>query len=527
MCEWRVTERAKLATTYVIALLLVVLSMIVQVAGAIEATPTVLPKNGTVIITAYKANVIDTTPAASASNKLFTIGEVYIIELFNSGSTPVNLTEVRLLDTANPARELLFNKTERTGWLEPGKHVVLAADGAVSANTTYKLLGWNGITPMAASRPASLSVVYGDNRASSVDISGDNILRKRTFGSASYNATFQDAVGPSDTADVTIWDRLYDDGLYAPPATAAGLAIIEIYPYSSSRSPFDSSILCGDYIKIVNTSDHTIDLDEYVLRTDSSSASRTTANTFSLAGTLQPGDTHVVYRTDTGAAISLTNSGGYIWLEDKWGIEQYTDTVAHYESAGSSRQGYSYALAEDGTWQWTSTPQPYGDNTITVPIAEAAPCPEGKYRNPDTNRCRNIEDVISDLVPCGEGKERSPETNRCRNIASIASSLTPCKEGQERNPATNRCRSIASAIAELLPCDEGYERNPATNRCRKVKDANVLGAEYPVEPYKQEGVALATWWIVGGIAALAAGYGVWEWRREIGAGLARVLRRRK
>ena len=389
--------------------------MIVQVAGAIEATPTVLPKNGTVIITAYKANVIDTTPAASASNKLFTIGEVYIIELFNSGSTPVNLTEVRLLDTANPARELLFNKTERTGWLEPGKHVVLAADGAVSANTTYKLLGWNGIAPMAAARPASLSVVYGDNRASSVDISGDNILRKRTFGSASYNATFQDAVGPSDTADVTIWDRLYDDGLYAPPATAAGLAIIEIYPYSSSCSPFDSSILCGDYIKIVNTSDHTIDLDEYVLRTDSSSASRTTANTFSLAGTLQPGDTHVVSRTDTGAALSLTNSGGYIWLEDKWGIEQYTDTVAHYESAGSSRQGYSYALAEDGTWQWTSTPQPYGDNTITVPIAEAAPCPEGKYRNPDTNRCRNIEDVISDLVPCGEGKERSPETNRCRN----------------------------------------------------------------------------------------------------------------
>ena len=58
----------------------------------------------------------------------------------------------------------------------------------------YKLLGWNGITPMAAARPASLSVVYGDNRASSVDISGENILRKRTFGSASYNATFQDAV---------------------------------------------------------------------------------------------------------------------------------------------------------------------------------------------------------------------------------------------------------------------------------------------------------------------------------------------
>lgn len=527
MREWRVINRATLATTYVVALLLVVLSMIVRVAGAIEVTPTVLPKNGTVIITAYKANVIDTTPAASASNKLFTIGEVYIIELFNSGNAPVDLAEVRLLDTANPARELLFNKTERAGWLEPGKHVVLATDGAVSNETTYALLGWSNAAELVATRPASISVVYGGNRPSSVDISGDNILRKRTFGSASYNTTFQDAMSPSDTADVTLWDRLYDDGLYAPPATADGLAIIEIYPYSSSCSLFDSSILCGDYIKIANTSGHAIDLDEYVLRTDSSSANRTAANTFSLAGTLQPGETYLVHRTDAGGAISLTNSGGYVWFEDIWGIEQYIDTAAHYESAGSSRQGYSYALAEDGTWQWTSTPQPYGDNTITVPIAEAAPCPEGKYRNPDTNRCRNIEDVISDLVPCGEGKERSPETNRCRNIASSASSLTPCKEGQERNPATNRCRSIASAIAELLPCDEGYERNPATNRCRKVKDANVLGAEYPVEPYKQEGVALATWWAVGGIAALAVGYGVWEWRREIGAGLARVLRRGK
>ncbi len=502
--------------------LLISTFLLAKSAAAITVGGTSLPKNGSVIITAYKAAIIDTTPTATASNKLYTIGDVSLVQLYNSGNIPVDISTVRILDSANPTRELLFNKTERSGWLEPGRHVVLAALGAVDAVVTHRLDDWSATMPLVATRPVGLSVVYGDYRANSVDIAGDNILRKRVFGSTSYNTTFQDALSPSDITDSTATTHLFDDGLYVPPATTGDLQIIEIYPYSSSCSPFDTSILCGDYIKIANTGSKPIDLDDYTLRTDSSSASRTAANTFSLAGTLQPGETYLAYRTDAGGALSLTNSGGHIWLEDKWGMRQYTETATRYLSAGSSLQGFSYAVADDGVWQWTSTPQPYGDNIITIPVAEVALCPEGKYRNPDTNRCRNIEEVIGDLVPCQEGYERNSTTNRCRKIASTGTSLTPCKEGQERNPATNRCRSIASAIAELLPCDEGYERNPATNRCRKVQGGNVLGAEYPVEPYKQEGAAMATWWVVGGIAALAAGYGVWEWRREIGAGVSRL-----
>lgn len=77
-------------------------------------------------------------------------------------------------------------------------------------------------------------------------------------------------------------------------------------------------------------------------------------------------------------------------------------------------------------------------------------------------------------------------------------------------------------MAELLPCDEGYERNPATNRCRKVRDTNVLGAGYPVEPYNEGANAAASWWVIGGIAVLALGYAGWEWRREIAIGFTRV-----
>ncbi len=285
-------------------------------------------------------------------------------------------------------------------------------------------------------------------------------------------------------------------------------------------------MLCGDYIKLANTGTSDIELDDLMLRTDSSSANRAASNTFSLAGTLQPGETYLVNKTDAGATISLTNSGGYVWLEDKWGLIKYAESVVMYPSAGSAQQGLAYAQIGTGPdWQWTSEPRPYGDNVIVTPVAELASCAEGKYRNPETNRCRNIEEVIGDLVPCQEGYERNPTTNRCRKVTSSESTLTPCKEGYERNPATNRCRSIASAIAELIPCNEGYERNPATNRCRKVQ-GDILGAEYPVEPYKQEGAAMATWWVVGALAAFAAGYGLWEWRREIGGFAAKLFRRK-
>ena len=38
----------------------------------------------------------------------------------------------------------------------------------------------------------------------------------------------------------------------------------------------------------------------------------------------------------------------------------------------------------------------------------------------------------------------------------------PCPEGKERNPKTNRCRKA------LKPCPAGKVRNPKTNRCKKT-----------------------------------------------------------
>ena len=207
-------------------------------------------------------------------------------------------------------------------------------------------------------------------------------------------------------------------------------------------------------------------------------------------------------------------------------MKQYRNTMVQYDGAGTTEQGLSYAFGDDNVWHWTATPMPTGANLLTDPATTLAECPEGKYRSPETNRCRNIEEVINSLATCDEGSERNPLTNRCRKIASSDAVLTPCKEGQVRSPETNRCKSIVSEVADLIPCNDGYERNPATNRCRKVQSAAaVKGAQFPVEPATVATGNTAGFWTLAGVVAAGAGYGIWEWRTEIASAVRSVLAR--
>lgn len=99
--------------------------------------------------------------------------------------------------------------------------------------------------------------------------------------------------------------------------------------------------------------------------------------------------------------------------------------------------------------------------------ASAESCPAGKYRNPETNRCRNITTVSSSLVPCAADQVRSSQTNRCKKASSSSGKLAPCQPGQIRSPETNRCRKSSAASASLAACKPGQVRNPETNRCKK------------------------------------------------------------
>lgn len=148
--------------------------------------------------------------------------------------------------------------------------------------------------------------------------------------------------------------------------------------------------------------------------------------------------------------------------------------------------------------------------------AVLALCPEGKYRNPLTNRCKNVEATVAVLASCDEGQERNPQTNRCRKITTAVATLVPCKAGQERNPETNRCRSITSADSTLKPCDEGQERNPDTNRCRKIV-ASSSGSS-PALSTAEASLASPLRFgfkIVGALLTAVLMYGIYEYRIDI------------
>ena len=187
----------------------------------------------------------------------------------------------------------------------------------------------------------------------------------------------------------------------------------------------------------------------------------------------------------------------------------------------------------DGVWQYTNNPTPALANQASIEevLGETTEkesalvsCPAGKYRNPLTNRCRNIEADASVLAACDADEYRSPDTNRCRKITLAGTALTPCDEGYERNSETNRCRKTSTA-STLAACQQGYERNPETNRCKKaMQDTAHSSLKESIAKNDTGGISLHSPYLVAATAGVGAvGYGVYEWRTELGLVLRRIL----
>ncbi len=441
--------------------------------------------------------------------------QLLFFQLYNNYDTPLDLTQWRFyIDSIDEAHQISFS-SPTGGFIRPKGHVIISSVGYVTGASYGDMQAVEFTNKSAASLhvvpPTDLaerSVAYtlrfaGD---STVTVNDDNFagmwLRNQST-TAGYNTTFA----------LSSTSQIIDNSLYVlPPSPAA--RVVEVYAYSSDCAPNDTSVLCGDYIKLYVGSE---DMSEYVLRTSNSSTSRTTSNTFYLEDYPVVEGYITVNVTEKNDRVALTNSGGYIWLEDVYGLQRYDGTMTHYTGFSGKEQGYSWMLDDDGVWRWSTTPSPYSDNIVTAPVMPVTVCPEGKYLNPDTNRCRTLEEAVNALAACPEGQYRNPATNRCRQLATTASTLQPCGEGQERNPATNRCRSVVSAVAELTPCKEGQERNPETNRCRKISGVSTAasGTGQLVEAAKEGGWSIWTWSLVAVGVTGAVGYGIYEWRHEL------------
>ncbi|MFV0556716.1 MAG: hypothetical protein ACK5LM_06420, partial [Lactovum sp.] len=280
------------------------------------------------------------------------------------------------------------------------------------------------------------------------------------------------------------------------------LVLSEILPNPSGS---DSG---NEYIEVSNPTQRIISLDGCSISVND--------KLVELAGEVQPEGYYVVKN------VSLPNaSGGTVILITTSGEE-----VVIYPP--DLRDDEAFALI-DGEWLITNQPTEGTPNKGSVlkssslsssNSTELAPCPEGKFRNPDTNRCKNIGDSGA-LTPCKEGQVRNPETNRCKAVISLASALKPCNTGQERNPNTNRCRKVSADGSDLKPCAENQERNPETNRCRKV----VAAASTDV-PSDTEGQNPSINYVVIAIVTVVAlGYGVFEYRTSIANGFLQLKQR--
>ena len=532
-------------TVFVVGVALVLLTQnFTTLVGAISTTETSFSQTTKLIVSAYGWEYLPATK--DASGKVLTPEQRWLtyVQLFNSGSRPLDLSQYSLrvenldsegIQNCTPVE----NCTEITlpgsgeGYLAPGKHVLLASPSAV-AGAKYTMaefllppyqkstMPWFRIVVNGGDERSSEVVAKLDSRTDPANEYADWLRNENSSGSGYYEGF---------TAVNSAPEQLYDDPLYVVPASPS-IRIDEVYPNSQSCAPTVTEIICYDYIKI--HLDENVDLKQYVLRTDSNSASRTASNTFWLGSYTPNSDGFVtVYLNDSDQPYSLVNSG-YVWLEDVYGLVRYDQTITKYGAQSTPQVGWSWMLPDSVSLGWSIKPSPNVPNLFVpyVPEKKLTVCPEGKYLNPDTGRCRTVEEAVNDLAACAEGQERNPATNRCRKIdSSTTSTLVPCGEGQERNPLTNRCRSIASAVAELIPCDEGYERNPATNRCRKVLGASTASSSSttPNNSTSQPNATESPWgWLTAGIVGVCAlGYAAYEWRSELASGARKLVGRFK
>lgn len=462
-------------------------------AGALETTSGESPLvDGPLLITKYS----------------FQGDQVRFVELYNETNMLVSLDGWSLYVVVSGIETELTNLggyIKPQSWVTVGNKVVFTSTPTFSfaytdapssiAPTPTKFI----LRPPASTYLDQTATVSINNSTGSSRTLRDETTVPATFGfqrnssssSGSYTTTFS-AILPDGNF------RPFDDGLYEPQIIPNIRPVVsELLPNPRACAPNDTAPDCVDYVKLYNPSNLAIDLSLFRLRNGYFGQTSSSTNTTPLTGMLEPGHYVIV-------ATTVTNSGGWIWLEDTYGFERFDETIIEYPDASAdSKKGQAWAYSEaDDTWKWTTHPTPLDEPSVFPPPPI-------------------IIKTVSTLVPCREDQYRSEETNRCRSIVNSAL-LTTCREGQYRSAETNRCRSVLSAVAELVPCRQGQERSPTTNRCRNIVLTDIPKAAFAIQPVTQTGMAFIGWWALGGVGVLAMGYAGWEWRYEVMIAMRKV-----
>lgn len=481
-------------------------------AHAVETSPTTPPaQNLPITITAFRAG-----------------SNLEYVEIKNQANYPIYLGEWKLeytLTTPKLNEEHAFIALLNDGWLLPGNYFVVEPN-PIDLNNLEEV-------ELVEIRLVKNNISQQKITMSSTYLNKDIIHLKRSNASIGTTGVFTvDYKELPSALSLT----LLSDELYSPPQSTFGLEIVEILPNSKNCSIAEQDISCGDYIKVQNKGNQSIDLANYRVRYGYQGQASTKANTFNWhseftdPGLLDPGEYFTIYlQDDNRTRVSLPDEGRFVWIEDMLGMVNYSQepntNIQYPDAAKVANKGQSWAFdTANQQWKW-GIPSPDTSNVFPAKAEVGGsgsgssrslkPCRADQFRNPATNRCKLISSSTSVLKPCRSDQYRNPETNRCKSIASASSTLKPCAADQYRNPETNRCKKISNSTSTLKPCKPNQERNPETNRCKKViKDVAVEGAVDEV-PQNNSSTKNMAPWLVGLAGGGVVLYGIYEWRTEI------------
>jgi hypothetical protein len=134
-----------------------------------------------------------------------------------------------------------------------------------------------------------------------------------------------------------------------------------------------------------------------------------------------------------------------------------------------SAAGKSWALV-DGKWV-NATPTPSAGNKTAPELQSGGEVDTDSSPESPLSVSESAPISPAALAPIKYKPSEVSAGSKGSAAGSAARGYAACGEGRYRNPETNRCKKIeAEAESELKPCAEGYERNAETNRCRKVRE---------------------------------------------------------
>ncbi len=420
-----------------------------------------------VIITEIYAN-------APGSSEL---GHEYI-ELHNQSLLPVNLDGYLISRAGNSSRQLLDGLS-----LVPGEYLAII--------TSFSLLNSGGTVYLHYPSDETEELILEQNYIS-LDESHSWSLIGKAWQESMPTPSESNPVIQIEPDEETDEEETESEVLEPDVCQISTVFINEIV-----ANPAGSDTRGGEFVELYNGGKETVSLEGCKIKTDK-------LDEFLLPNAFIEPNGYFVARLSN----NLLNGGGTVTF-----LTATQEYEVVYPTLGDDE---SWSII-DGEWITTELMTPGTLNQPTpqkqanaVQDDSSSACPEGKFRNPETNRCKTIVETAGSLLPCSSGSTRNPETNRCRKIStSIASTLKACAADQERNPDTNRCRKIQSTETTLKECEEGEERNPDTNRCRKA--GKVLSGSTINSDVKEAGIHSGVFVIM---TLLAAMYGIYEYRLD-------------